>query len=451
MEFSLKKMKQLFKSIFLEQRFFLVLVILITGFLLSYIYPDVFSVFKVLFFLFVIIILVDILLLFASKGTIEGQRILPEKLSNGDDNAIKIKVTNRFLFPVRLKIIDEIPHQFQKRDFGILTPLSKGESKTFHYVLRPTQRGVYSFGSLNVFVSSPLRLLTRKFTFNSASEVPVYPSFLQLRKYDLMAFTNRLFEYGVKKIRRIGHTMEFEQIKDYIQGDDIRNMNWKATAKKGQLMVNQYQDEKSQPIYSIIDQGRVMKMPFEGLSLLDYAINATLVISNIAIKKQDKAGMFSFSNHIANRVVAQRRSAQMSLILETLYNLKTDFQESDFSRLYVEVRRNLDRRSLLLLYTNFETLDALHRQLPYLQRIAKQHLLVVIFFENTELTKFAALKAQSAQQIFEQTIAEKFVYEKKLIVNELRKYGILALLTKPENLTINTINTYLEIKARGLL
>ena len=266
-----------------------------------------------------------------------------------------------------------------------------------------------------------------------------------------MAFSNKLFEYGLKKIRRIGHTMEFEQIKDYVLGDDIRNINWKATAKKGGLMVNQYQDERSQPIYSVIDKGRVMKMPFEGLSLLDYAINATLVISHIALKKQDKAGMFALGKTIENRVVPERRSSQMHLILETLYNLETNFVESDYSRLYADIKRNINHRSLLLLYTNFETLDALQRQLPYLQAIAKQHLLVVIFFENTELINFTDEKAETIQQIFEKTIAEKFVYEKKLIVNELRKYGIQTILTKPEQLTINTINKYLEIKARGLI
>jgi uncharacterized protein (DUF58 family) len=216
-------------------------------------------------------------------------------------------------------------------------------------------------------------------------------------------------------------------------------------------MVNQYQDEKSQPIYSVIDKGRVMKMPFEGLSLLDYAINATLVISGIAIKKQDKAGMLSFSNDINNWVKADKKSAQMNLMLETLYNIETNFVESDFSRLYVSIKRNITQRSLLLLYTNFETLDALKRQLPYLQAIAKHHLLVVIFFENTELTASLKQKCTNTQEIFEQTITEKFIYEKKLIVNELRKYGIQTILTKPQDLTVNTINKYLEIKARGLL
>ncbi|RNC88551.1 MAG: DUF58 domain-containing protein [Allomuricauda sp.] len=414
-------------------------------------FPNFFGVFKILFFLFVLLFIVDFLLLFASKGQLRGKRSVPDKLSNGDANSIAIEVENGYLFPTQVKIIDELPFQFQKRDFGLVSRLLSGEVKNYGYELRPTERGVYSFGNLNIFASSPVGFIARKFVFDSAHEVPVYPSFLQLRKYDLMAFTNRLFQYGLKKIRRIGHTMEFEQIKEYVQGDDIRNINWKATAKKNQLMVNQYQDEKSQPIYSVIDKGRVMKMPFAELSLLDYAINATLVISNIAIKKQDKAGMFAFSNTIENRVVAERRSSQMNLILETLYNLRTDYVESDFSRLYVDIKRNINQRSLLLLYTNFETLDALHRQLGYLQALAKQHLLVVIFFENTELTHFADKRPENVRQIFEQTIAEKFIYEKKLIVNELRKHGIQTLLTKPEDLTVNTINKYLEIKARGLL
>lgn len=444
-------MKSIIKNTYLEKRFFIVLTGIVIGFLLSFIFPDLMGVVKLLFFVFVLASMVDFLLLFASKGVLLGQRIIPEKLSNGDENEIEISLSNSYLFPVGIKIIDELPPQFQKRDFRILSSLGKGKKKRYTYQLRPTERGVYAFGNLNVFASSPLGLVAKKYTFSNQQEVPVYPSFLQLRKYNLMAFTNRLFEYGLKKIRRIGHTMEFEQIKDYVQGDDIRNINWKATAKRGQLMVNQFQDERSQPIYSIIDKGRVMKMPFEGLSLLDYAVNSSLVISNIAIKKQDKAGMFAFSNKIENRVVADRRSSQMNLILETLYNIKTNFVESDYSLLYADIKRNINHRSLLLLYTNFETLDALERQLPYLKAIAKQHLLVVIFFENTELNHFVAEKAQTTQQIFEKTIAEKFVYEKKLIVNELRKHGIQTILTKPENLTINTINKYLEIKARGLL
>jgi len=444
-------MKRRLGPLYLENRFFVILAVMVLGFVVSYMAPQILGAVKLLFYVFVLLVLVDLLLLFASKGRLEGQRVLPEKFSNGDDNPVQLQLVNRYLFPVGIALIDEIPIQFQKRDFILKVQLAKGEHKVFQYLLRPVQRGVHSFGNLNAFATSPLGLLARRYSFEQNREVPVYPSFLQVKKYELLAFSNRLRQYGLKKIRRIGHTMEFEQIKDYVTGDDIRNINWKATAKRGSVMVNQYQDEKSQPVYSVIDKGRVMKMPFNGLSLLDYAINTSLVISNIALRKHDKAGVFAFSDKIGNRVVAERRGSQMNLILEALYQLRTDFVESDFSRLYVDVKRSLNQRSLLLLYTNFETLDALHRQLPYLKALARQHLLVVVFFENTELLDFAGQKPGTAQQLYEQTIARKFIHEKKRIVLELGNHGIQTILTRPGDLTVKTINKYLEIKARGLI
>ncbi len=443
-------MKRFFKHIYLTGRFFTSVSILVLLFIVAYMFSGLLVMVQMLFFVFLGLVMLDFLLLFKQKG-IRASRVLPEKLSNGDDNPIEISLQNNYNFTSHLQIIDELPFQYQKRDFGINTKLKSQASKKITYTLRPLQRGEYHFGNLNLYAQSPISLVSRRFQFGKDAMVPNYPSFLQLKKYMLLAFSNKIFEYGLKKIRRIGHTMEFEQIKHYVQGDDLRNINWKATAKSNQLMVNQYQDERSQPVYSVIDKGRVMKMPFEGLSLLDYAINASLVISNVALKKQDKAGIFSFSRKVENRVVAERRPSQMNIILETLYNLDTDFVESDFSRLYVDVKRHLNQRSLLLLYTNFETLDALHRQLPYLKAIAKNHLLVVIFFENTELQKLTNKMAKNTYAIFEKTIAEKFIYEKKLIVNELQKHGIQSILTPPEHLTINTINKYLEIKARGLL
>lgn len=391
------------------------------------------------------------MILFLAKNGIESTRIAPEKLSNGDENAINISIKNYYTFPVSVKVVDEIPFQFQVRNFEIKTTVKASSETEINYYLRPTERGEYFFGSLNVYTSSPLKLVSRRFTFSKDQMVPTYPSYIQLRKYDLIAFSNNLFQYGVKKIRRIGHSMEFEQIKEYIQGDDIRTLNWKATAKKNSLMVNQFQDEKSQSIYMVIDKGRVMKMPFNGLSLLDYAINATLVLSNVILKKQDKAGMFAFSKKVENRVVAEKRSSQMQKILESLYNIKTDFFESDFSRLYADIKKNINQRSLILLYTNFETLDGLHRQLPYLKGIAKSHLLVVVFFNNTELNQLINKKSENIQEVYDKVIAEKFAFEKRLIVSELKKYGIYSVLTQPENLTLDTINKYLEIKARGIL
>ena len=420
-------------------------------FVISFVFPRWFQIVRMLLLVLIALTILDTLILFFAKRGLNGHRILPEKLSNGDQNPIRLRIENFYTFPVYVRIIDEIPLQFQVRDFKIDRKLDASSVTELQYDLRPVERGEYHFGSLNIYVTSVFGLVARRFTSGDSAMVPTYPSFIQLRKYDLLAISNNLHQYGIKKIRRIGHTMEFEQIKDYVLGDDLRTINWKSTAKKSQLMVNQFQDEKSQPIYSVIDKGRVMKMPFDGLMLLDYAINAALVISNVALKKHDKAGILAFSKKVENIVVAEKRTSQMNLILESLYNIETDFFESDFGRLYADIKRNITQRSLMLLYTNFETLDGLHRQIPYLKGIAKNHLLVVIFFKNTELSSIIDTPAETVQQAYDKVIAEKFAFEKRLIVNELQKYGIQSILTTPENLTLDTINKYLEIKARGLL
>ena len=442
---------KLYKQLFINNFFFYCFMGVITCFVLSFFFPALYSASWYVLFILFVFTCIDILILFVSGDKIKANRITPEKLSNGDENEIILKISNQYTFPIRVNVVDEIPFQFQVRDFKIHKKIKPQDKTELNYFLRPTERGEYSFGNLNIYVNSPLQLIAKRYVFNNGQMVPTYPSYIQLRKYDLMAFSNNLFQHGLKKIRRIGHTMEFEQIKEYVQGDDMRTINWKATAKKNALMINQFQDEKSQNVYMVIDKGRVMKMPFNGLSLLDYAINATLVLSNVILKKNDKAGMLAFSKKVENRIVAERRSNQMNLILENLYNIKTNYFESDFSRLYVDVKKHINQRSLIILYTNFETLDGLNRQLPYLKGIAKNHLLMVIFFKNTELNDLIDKKASTIQEVYDKVIAEKFDFEKRLIVNELRKYGIYALLTQPESLTIDTINQYLEIKARGIL
>lgn len=390
-------------------------------------------------------------MLFGQKEGVVAQRVLGDKLSNGDVNYIQIQLQSKYKFRTNITIIDEIPFQFQLRDFKInlaMNPLSVTE-KT--YSVRPTERGEYAFGTLNIFVSSAIGLFQKGYRFHQPKKVPTYPSFIQMRKYELLAIHNKLHLHGLKKIRRIGHTSEFEHIKDYVLGDDIRTINWKATAKRDQLMVNQYQDEKSQNVYLIIDKGRVMKMPFDGLSLLDYAINASLAMGNVAIKKSDKAGLFTFSKKVDTKLKADNQPIQVQRFLESLYQVTTDFKESDYQKLLIEVKQHVRQRSLLILFTNFETLDGMNRQLPYLRSIAKMHLLTVVFFKNSELDELVYAQPKNTQEVYDKVIAEKLNYDKERIVRELRKYGIYSVLTRPENLTIDVINKYLEFKARGLL
>ena len=437
--------------LFLRSRLFMAIGVLVALFLLGFVYVGIFIIAKIGFILLMATVGLEIYLLFSQKNALIGKRDCADRLSNGDENNVYLYCENRFRFKISISIIDEIPHQFQIRDFNFELSLSPGEHKSILYKLRPVRRGTYNFGALYFYVSSPIGLVSRRFTFSENKLVAVYPSYLQMRKYELFAISNRLNEIGIKKIRRIGHNREFDQIKEYVSGDDIRTVNWKATARKGSLMVNSYQDEKSQQLYSIIDKGRAMKMPFEGMTLLDYAINASLVVSNIAIKKDDKAGLITFSNRAGSILKADKKSMQMQMIMEALYNQDMKFQESDFGRLYRSIKSNLRQRSLIMLYTNFESLVSMNRQIQYLRKIAKDHLLVVIFFENTELVSLSAGDAKSTEDIYIKTIAEKFAFEKRMIVKELRKYGIHTILTSPQNLTVAGLNKYLELKSRGLI
>lgn len=442
-------MKNFYLSLYFSNRFYISAVLIVLLFSFGHFFPLIHIIAKTSGIFLLSTTLLDILILYRFRKPVLAERKLSERLSNGDNNKIEINLRNNSPINLKFKIIDELPFQFQLRDFEIKTKLKSDSETVLEYFLKPVTRGEYHFGRLNVFIWQSLGLVIRRVRFNLQTIVPVYPSYIQMRKYELLAISNRLSEAGIKKIRRLSHTLEFEQIRDYVMGDDFRTINWKATARRSQLMVNQYLDEKSQKIYCLIDMGRSMKMPFEGMTLLDYAINSSLVMSNIAMYKQDKAGIISFSNKIHTLLPAERSSLQMKRILESLYNQKTNFSEPDFEQLYSTIKRKINQRSLLILFTNFEWHISLMRQIKFLRQLNRSHLLIVVFFKNTELYGLIKSEAKSVDKIYLKTIAEKLSFEKRLIVKELQKYGIQSILTEPENLSVQSINKYLELKAMG--
>jgi len=436
------------KPLFFGRRFYLLLVAVILLFILSYWFPVLFRLAQILLAFLVIMLIADYQVLFGGSKTLEVERILPERFSNGDENKVEIRVKNNYRFRVFLTIIDEVPDQFQLRNFRLRLRVKEGDETVTSYTLRPVERGEYFFNDVNVLMRSPLKLVIRHIKLPAQKMVKVLPSYFALRQYELKAHSSNLAEAGSKRMRKLGHSLEFEQIKEYVRGDDIRTIHWKATARKGQLMVNNYTDERSQQVYCLIDKGRVMKMPFEGMTLLDYAINATLILSSVALIKQDKAGIVSFADQIGTVLAADRKAGQMNHVLELLYKQQTNFLETDFERLYGFVKTRITQRSLLILFTNFESMSGLQRQLPYIRSIARQHLLLVVFFENTELRQLTDTQVDNMEDLYIRTIAERFAYEKRLMVKELQQHGITTILTAPQNLTINTVNKYLELKAR---
>lgn len=442
--------KKYIGDLFVTQRFYVVMGSCVVAYLFSFFFTVLHGFVNALFLFSCILFLVDYIFLFVGFKPPVAKRTVADRLSNGEKNYVTIVITNQMPFTIDVQVIDEVPEQMQERNLIIRKKLTSKKTVEIKYTLTPFERGNYEFGNIIIYFKSRLGFLQKREIIKATETVKVYPSFINLGKYQLMAQA-LINEHGNKRMRKIGQSMEFEQIKDYAGGDDIRTINWKATARKGTLMVNNYTDEKSQQVFCIIDKGRLMKMPFYGLSLLDYAINATLALTNICLQKQDKIGLISFSNKMGSVIAADKKPIQRENIMQVLYKEKTAFLESDYEMLYMQIRNKIKQRSLLILFTNFESINGLQRQLSYLRSIAKHHLLLVVFFENTELTKLSVAKANNVEDVYVKTIADKLAYEKRLVVKELLKYGILSLISSPQNLTVNTINKYLELKTKQIL
>lgn len=444
-------MKRYLKPLFFEIKFFKVSFIVLALYFIGFFYNPLISLGHSALIILIFLLIRDYYYLFFAKKMIEAKRNIAERLSNGDANKVEIDLVNLTSLKLKITIYDELPHQFQRRDIVYNQILEPKSSSKVIYNLIPQQRGVFQFGNINVFIKSRLGLISKREIVHQEMDIKVYPSYLQLKKFEFYAIHNHLQEYGIKKVQKIGHNLEFEQIKDYVQGDDYRTFNWKAIARKGSLMVNVYQDEKSQQIYNVIDKGRVMKMPFEGMTLLDYAINSSLVLSNIAIAKHDKAGIATFDTDFGNFLPATRQNNQMQTILELLYKQNTNFGESDFGTLYSHLRKRLNQRSLVILYTNFENQLGMERQLKYIRQIAKMHVVVCVFFQNSEIASFLSEKTSNTENLYQKIIAEKIDYEKRIIVKKLNQYGIYTVLTSPKDLTVNVINKYLQLKDKRVI
>ncbi|PHI19447.1 DUF58 domain-containing protein [Lewinellaceae bacterium SD302] len=436
--------------LYLTNRFFIGLLAIGLLSALTYAYPSLFFIPATLLTTFLGTVAFDGWQLFGRRLRIGAVRRLPKVLSLGDESIIRIRLANLSKQELKVVVIDELPFQLQKRDLEITTELQPAQRREVSYLIRPTERGAYRFGDVNVFISTVLGLVERRLIIDQEAELPVYPSIVQMKAFAAAADTS-VAAAGSRKLRRLGKSYEFDQIKNYVRGDDYRLINWRATGRRNELMVNIYEDERAQQIYCLIDKSRSMHMPFAGLSLLDYAINASLALSNVVLRKDDRAGLITYSDKIGSVVRADGKSTQLQKILQTLYREKAREVEANPELLYYASRKFISSRSLLLLFSNFSSSYALERALPVLRRINTSHLLVVILFENTEIRQETFGEANNIEAVYHQSTARNFIYEKKMLAQQLRQYGIQVILTKPEDLTGEVIEKYLELKRRAMI
>jgi len=440
------------RNLFFTSRFFILLGAIIALFAISFHVSFLYNISQVLLLLLIVTTSSDIYILFSQKNKFSCTRTTPKIFSLGDENKVTLHLKSQYNIPLSVQVIDEIPMQFQIRDFSLSCSLKHGEKKQLSYSLEPKSRGLYLFSHTNIYLSSPLKLIQKREIFDNSISIPVYPSIIQMKKYQLNLFASVKHFSGLKKIQRVGHSYEFDHIKKYSIGEDPRSINWKATSRANELMINHYSDEKSQQVYCILNKSRLMNMPFNGLSLLDYSINTTLTLSNIVLQKFDKIGMMSFSDKMGTIIKAGRNGNQLEKILNALYNESENNLDPNYELLYSAIRYFIPNRSLLFLFTNFESIESLNRNQSLLRKINKIHLLVLIIFENSELDAFIQdSRIERDIDIYNKIIARKLKIEKEQICSELKKHGIQYIFTRPEDLTISTINKFLELKSRGFI
>ncbi|MDT8308321.1 MAG: DUF58 domain-containing protein [Bacteroidales bacterium] len=444
-------MIHLLKHITFSNRFFFLLGIGVILFASSFVVSALFFVALIAVMIIVALTITDLVVISIVNNPFLIRRETEEMLSLSDDNIINIYIKNKTILPFYLKVYDELPVQLQKRDFCIRLNIKGGQEKHLAYTIRPIERGEYFFGDTVVWFNTIIGMTECRQKGDNKRMVKVFPSILQMKQYELRAMEKISKFYGLKKLRKIGHSYEFETIKGYVRGDDYRAINWKATGRHNNLMVNVFEDEKAQNVYTVIDKSRAMMLPFNNLSLMDYAINTGLVITNTALHKHDKTGLITFSDKIGSMIKAEDGKFQLKYILDTLYKERAIGTEANYELLYQAINKMVKSRSLIFLYTNFESLFSAERVLPILRKINIKHLLVLVFFVNTEINDFGTSDAERLEDIYLTTVAKRFVTEKQQIVKMWRQFGIQVILTKPEELTIRSINKYLELKARGLI
>ncbi len=439
------------KSIYLTNLFFVLFGGIIFLQVMAFSFPNLEAVSFVLFYTLMALTTIDLIWILFLKEPIRFRRFYHQKLNLGDPNEVRISLQNKTKIALYIQLFEGYPEEMQWRKKPIQKWISAGQSYDDHYTFTPKKRGDFTFRVAVLKVRSLLHLWERNFEVSSPASFQVYPSVLQMKKYALTVFDHQKLNQGIKKIRKIGNNQEFEQIKNYTQGDEIRKINWKATSRKNELMVNQFQEEKSQNIYFLLEKGRTMQQESNELSMLDYAINSTLALGNITLKSGDKTGVITFSDKIGQTLPAEKRSGQLKRIMDLLYHQKTLFKEPNYDLLYQHLHRTIKTRSMLVLYSNFETLSAMRRVLPVLRLLNQKHVLIVTLFEHEELYRIAHRLPENNQDIYQSIIAENQLKTKEQIKNELVKNGIRTILVKPNQLTLATINQYLEVKAKGLL
>lgn len=386
-----------------------------------------------------------------SAEEISCERTLPVKLSIGVPNAVTLTVRSSASRAGVLHGRETPPLGFAgERSFGPLVLGARGEVPV-RLSFVPPSRGAFSFGDVGLRSTGPARLAGRTFAVPLTEDVRVYPDITAVHEYSLLARRGTLHEIGVRAARHAGRGTEFESLRDYEPGDDYRDIDWKATARRGAPVVRRFEAERSQTIVLAIDAGRLMTAQVGALSKLDRSVNAALLLAYLATRSDDNVGLLVFGRDVHTYLPPRKGHRQFLSVLEGLYAVEGRVEEPDYSGALRYLAARLSRRSLVVLFTELVGAEPSRRLLSVLSGLSARHLPLVVTQRNQEVEAMAGAVPGDVLEAFAGAVAQDLLHDKAAAMGLLRARGSLVLDVVPEQLSVAAVNRYLEIKARGRL
>ena len=387
---------------------------------------------------------------------IEIARHMPRRFMIGAENEVHITISHRLPRRFSLTIKDEYPPGLELRGERLLvaTPRRHGTPErqaTVGYRLYAASRGDYGFGDIVTRRIGPWELVVKQDRIKAAESVKVYPNINEARRHELSARRNRQMLLGMRKTRIRGQGREFESLRDYVRGDEMRHISWTATARRGRLITRQYQIERNQSIVVMIDAGRLMTSRIEHLSKLDHAINAALSIGYVATRGGDNIGLLVFNRQVTAYLPPQRGQAQLAAMTEALYNIKAQMIEPSYARAFQYLSQNCKRRSLVVILTDLIDRDASAELLAYTATLLPRHLPLIVTIGDKDLRALVAEEPRKITDVYQQSVAEELLQQREEALARITELGGLALDVPAGQLSLELVNKYLEVKERGLL
>lgn len=386
-----------------------------------------------------------------ARDAVDLRREVPAVLSLDATNRVEVVVHNRIGRSLRLILKDDPPERFAAPDRTHYLRLAPWQREVVSYLVTPHRRGDHHFGGLHLRGLSRLRLAWWQRDIEATEEVRVYPNLQQLREFDALARRGRIEEMGLRSGRFRGEGTEFESLREYIADDSYRQIDWKATARRGSPITRQYQLERNQTLLLLIDAGRMMSAQAGEMTRLDYAINAALMLAHVAERMGDSVGLLAFSDRIKAFVAPVRGAAGAERMLEELYGLEAELVESDYRAAIAFLRARARKRAMVCAFTDLVDPDVSAQALSYLASLRPQHLPMVATLRDSEVTAMAEAEPATAAEAYEKAVAQRTMGERELALARLRSRGVQVADARPEELSSAVVGRYLAIKRRGLL